>query len=172
MWRLLLCLLALAPGLAPADTAFAPTPYTAQQIREATRSGRTYEFLVERPDAQPARRRMRFTAVTSAGAIVERAMFDEKAKVWGEPTRTHTSWDEMRDHTKYPLAAATIEADTITIPAGTFACRRYTVVEAGDGRTIAWFANGLPGPPVKLRKEAAGRLVMTMTLHRYAPGGH
>ena len=162
------CLAACATLATEPEVAFAPTPYTSQQIRDATRVGRTYEFLVERPDAPPARRRMVFVAVRSDGATVERVMIDDKGRI-SEANLTDSTWEEMRDHAKYPKAATTIEAIAATTPAGTFRCRRYTVVEAGEGRTVACFADDLPGPPVQLRKEVAGRVVMTMTLLRYDP---
>ena len=152
---------------------FAPTPYTAQQIRDATHVGRTYEFLIERPDGPAARRRMVFVAVTRERATVESVMIDDKGKISGEPKRTDSTWEELRDHAKYPKAATTIATATATTPAGTFPCHRYMVVEAGEGgvtRTVALFADELPGPPVELRKEVAGRLAITMTLLRHDPG--
>jgi hypothetical protein len=156
------------------SVAWAPTPYTAEQIREATRVGRTYEYLVERPGAAPARRRMVFVAATPERTTTEFTMFDAATGTsLGPPERTDSTYAELRDHARYPKAATTIEATSVVLPAGTFACRRYTVVRAGEGgenRTVACFADALPGPPVQLRRETGGRLTMTMTLLRYEPG--
>src|SRR5829696_969798 len=156
------------PAEPQADTA--PTPYTAAQIRDATKVGRTYEFVIERPDGPPARRRMVFVAVTPQRATFESVMIDHKGVAAASPERGEATWEELRDHAKYPKAATTIEAATATTPAGTFSCRRYTVVEngpTGETRTIACFADELPGPPVEMRKEVGGKMVMTMSLLRH-----
>jgi hypothetical protein len=169
--RALLLPLAAAFVVAAAEVAFAPTPYTAQQIREATRVGRTYEFLMERPGAPPMRRRLTFVAVNADRATVERVMIDGAGRVT-ESTRDDSTWEEMRQHAQYPQASTTIEPVTVTTPAGTFRCHRYTVVEARkdeEARTVASFADDLPGPPVLMRKEVAGKTVMTMTLLRHDP---
>ena len=116
---------------------------------------------------------MVFVAVTEQRATFESTNYDAKGAA-GRPERSEASWEELRDHAKYPKTATTIDTATATTPAGTYACHRYTVVEPGDGgqetRTIAYFADELPGPPVELRKEVAGNLVMIMTLLRYEPG--
>ena len=159
---------------APAEPQTAPTPYTAAQIRDATRVGRTYEFVIERPDGPPTRRRMVFVAVSSQHATIESTLLDAKGAVSGPVERTESSWEELRDHAKYPKATTTIDTATATTPAGTFPCHRYTVVENAEGgetRTIACFADDLPGPPVELRKEIGGKMVMTMTLLRHDAGG-
>jgi hypothetical protein len=163
---------ASGPAAEPqADTA--PTPYTSAQIRDATKVGRTYEFVIERPDGPPARRRMVFVAVSADRATTESVMIDHKGVAAGAPERTEATWDELRDHAKYPKASTTIEKATATTPAGTFPCQRYTVLENGAGgetRTIACFADELPGPPVEMRKEVGGKMVMTMTLLRHDAG--
>jgi hypothetical protein len=157
----------------PAEDASAPTPYTAEQIRDATKVGRTYEFVIEKPDAPPERLRMKFVAVTAQGTTVESVPLDGTGKPTGKVERGDSTWAELRDHAKYPKAGTTIEEATTITPAGTFTCKRYTVVEqkpAGEARTVACFASDLPGPPVELRKEMGGQLVMTMSLLRHEAG--
>ena len=157
----------------PPEDRFAPTPYTAEQIRDATKVGRTYEFVIEKPDGPPLRTRMKFVAVTAQGATVEQVTLDGTGTPTGQVERGDSTWVEMRDHARYPKAGTTIEETTTITPAGTFACKRYTVVEQkpeGEARTIACFANDLPGPPVELRKELGGQMVTTMSLLRHEPG--
>lgn len=163
-----------APTTPPVpEDRFAPTPYTAEQIRDATKVGRTYEFITEKPEGPPQRTRMKFVAVTAQGATVEEVTLDGTGKPTGKTARGDSTWAELRDHAKYPKAGTTIEETTTITPAGTFACKRYTVVEQkpeGEARTIACFANDLPGPPVELRKEVGGQMVTTMSLLRHEPG--
>jgi hypothetical protein len=157
----------------PPEDPSAPTPYTAEQIRDATKVGRTYEFIIEKPDGPPERLRMKFVAVTAQGTTVESVPLDGTGKPKGEMKRAESTWAELRDHARYPKAGTTIEETTTITPAGTFACKRYTVVEqkpAGEERTVACFASDLPGPPVELRKEMGGQLVMTMSLLRHEVG--
>lgn len=162
-----------ASGPVSPDDGDAPTPYTAAQIRDACRVGRTYEFLIEKPGAPPVRRRMVFVAVSPELATVESVTLDDKGQALAAPERSEASWEELRRHAAWPRAATTIEVSSADTPAGTFPCKRYTVVEKKDGseeRTVACFAEQLPGPPVELRKEVGGKLVMTMTLLKHDPG--
>lgn len=151
----------------------APTPYTAEQIRAATKPGRAYEYLVERPGELPVRKRMVFVVVGADEATIASQMFDPHGVKAGEPEFTEATWEELRRHASFPREATTIADDRTETPVGTFDCKRYEVLEAlpdGERRTTFWFANGLPGAPVEIRVERAGEEVSRMTLLRYDPG--
>ncbi|MBK6513616.1 MAG: hypothetical protein IPM79_25025 [Polyangiaceae bacterium] len=155
------------------DAGRAPTPYTAEQIRAATPAGRTMTYLIESPGKLPTKQRFRFVAVDDEHATVATEILGDDGKVMGDPEVKISSWDDLRRHASYPREATTI-AQTVTVtPDDSFKCKRYTVVEAQpDGktkRTIACFANDLPGPPVELTVELDGALVMSMTLVKHEP---
>lgn len=156
------------------DAAFAPMPYTAAQIRAASGTGRTITFVIEAPDKPPSRKRIRFVASDDEHATLKSEILDADGKVVGEPEMSIASWDELRHHAAYPKATTTIVDAVAETPGGSFKCRRYTVIEKtpeGDKRTIACFANELPGPPVEMSVEVGGALVMSMSLLKNEPGG-
>lgn len=148
----------------------APTPYTADQIRDATRVGRSYEFRVEVPGQPTKRRLLTFTKVDDAGGDVRTDVLDDDGKVT-EPSKTnHAAWDELRRHAEFPKSLVTIsDAPAVTLPAGTFECLHYAVKEEGS-ESHFFFAKSLPGAPVLFYTEKGGARVMTTTLLRHTPG--
>ena len=151
----------------------APTPYTAKQIRSATHVGRSLTFVIETPDKPPVKQRFRFVDVDDERATIATEVLDEKDNVQGQPEMKISTWEELRKHASYPKTATTISAAVVETPAGSFPCKRYTVVEISAGsetRTVACFANELPGPPIEMTKEKDGKLVMSMTLLKHDPG--
>jgi hypothetical protein len=155
------------------DAGRAPTPYTAAQIRSASKAGRTYEFLIERPGELPIRNRVVFVIVTEDRATIASQLIDPHGEKIGEPELTETTWDELRRHGSFAIEATTITDDQTETPVGSFDCKRYVVVEqgpAGEQRRIFWFANDLPGAPVEAHLEQGGEVVSRTTLLRYEPG--
>ncbi|NUP12703.1 MAG: hypothetical protein HOW73_42225 [Polyangiaceae bacterium] len=154
------------------DAGRAPTPYTAAQIREANPAGRTLTYVIEAPDKAPIRQRFRFAAADDEHATIATEVLSEDGKVLGEPEMKISSWEELRHHASYPKEATTIADATAETPAGSFPCKRYTVIEQtdkGKKRTIACFAKDMPGPPVEMTVELDGALVMSMTLVKREP---
>lgn len=149
-------------------------PFTADQIRSATRVGRTYDFELESPAAPPSGLRLRFVEVTPTWTRLERSTVDQDGQPTA-PTRSSTvSWDELVRHAAWPLDATTIEPAHVTVPAGDFPDGLlYTVREVEGGRqkvTRAWFVKSMPGAPVVHVVEMNGVAVMKMRLVRYNPG--
>jgi hypothetical protein len=148
---------------------FLPTPYTAEQIREACPKGRTLEFAVTEDGHPPRVKRMVFVAVTDAEATVESTTLDKSGKVLEGPERSTAAWDELRRHAEFPVAETTTRDARTTVKAGTFDCRVYEV--KGDEGTLHTFhfARSLPGPPVLLEITRAGATTYRMELIRRAP---
>ncbi len=149
------------------DAGRAKTPYTKEQIRDATPEGRRMTFVMESPDKPPVQKRFRFLAVDDERATIITELLDQNGKTIGTPENASSTWEELRRHASFPIEATTIEEATAETPAGSFASWRYTVVEKteeGTKRTVAYFAKDLPGPPVDLTVETNGQLVMTMSL--------
>jgi len=160
------------PVLDP-DAGRAPTPYTAKQIRNATAVGRALTFIIETPDKPPVKQRFRFVDVDDEHATVATEILDEKGQVVGQPELKISTWEELRKHASYPKDATTITSAVVETDAGSFPCKRYTVVEISGGsetRTVACFADALPGPPIEMTKEKDGKLVMSMTLFKHEHG--
>lgn len=149
------------------------TPFTREQIRDATPEGRSLTFVLESPDKPPVQKRFRFLAVDDERATILTELLDQNGKTIGTPENASTTWEALRRHGSYPREGTTIDEATAETPAGSFECLRYTVVEpteeGGTKKTVAWFAKKLPGPPVDLSIEVDGQLVMTMTLLHFQP---
>lgn len=91
------------------------------------------------------------------------------ASAAGESTERTHSWAELATHSQFP-AQMTNRQDgvSVTVPAGTFDCTRYTVREPGGEVSVYEFAQGLAGPPVQMVQTVSGQERMRMSLVRRA----
>ena len=153
------------PSASPV-TEMAPTPYTADQIREASPAGRRYEWTHEEKGKPTTRRVVTFREVDGASAELETTVLDETGHTTGEAQRKRATGVELRDHASFPRQSVVISDETITVPAGTFDCRLYTVT-GGEVVSRFWFAKTLPGAPVRLVTTKGGEVVESRTLVRY-----
>jgi len=145
------------------DAAFAPLPYTVDELRKGCTEGRTITLIEEVPDKPPVKKRIRFMVVDDERATVVSDVLDEKDAPVGDPKTETATWNELRHHAAYPKDATTVSDATAETPAGTFPCKRYVVTD-GDTKTTACFATELPGPPVEMSVEKGGKLVMSLTM--------
>lgn len=151
------------------DAGRAPTPYTVDQLRKALVVGKQLTFVVEGPDKLPQQKRFRFVAADDEHVTVATELLGDDGKVLGQPEVEITTWDALRHHASYPVEATTISDATAEVPAGSFACKRYTVIERKDDaelRTVACFGLETPGPPLEMTVEKNGKLVLSMSLLR------
>jgi hypothetical protein len=147
------------PPSAGASAPF-PAPYTSDQIRDATRPGRSYTWRVEVAGKPPFEKVMTFTTVDATGADL----------VSGG-TAKRVTWDELRKHGEFPRAAVRTREEAITVPAGRYDCIVYVVADPAEGEVSQfYFAKAMPGAPVLFFTEKNGTRVMTSTLIQYAPG--
>lgn len=157
---------AKAEAKAPAGE-MAPPPFTAEQIRAATPDGRRYVFDLMLMEFGKLRREIVFRDPTETTVRIESKSLSAPGKPAKAETST-TSWAELVSHAAYPAAATTIEDTEVTVPAGTFAAKLYTIREDGkDGLpkvTQAWFAKALPGAPVKHVIQLGNRTDRVMLL--------
>jgi hypothetical protein len=86
-----------------------------------------------------------------------------------EPAERQHAWAELATHSQFP-AQMTPRDDSVsvTVPAGTFDCSRYTVREPGGEVSVFDFAAGMAGPPVQMVQTVAGQERMRMSLVRRA----
>jgi hypothetical protein len=153
------------PAPAAAPSAIAPQLFTLEQLRAGNPQGRTIELRME-VDGQPTKiEHWVFTAVDAENATIHAITRDEAGTVLADETGTST-WAELYKHGQFPADATTIEDNvSLTVPAGTFTTRLYTV-KAGDTTRRFWFAADLPGPPVQFTTEKAGKVVMRAQMLR------
>lgn len=147
-----------------------PTPFSAEEIRVGCPPGRTVRALVVRPDADPIVQVTRFVSGDAEGA--EQAFWTETPDGvrLSEPQRRRSTWLEFQGHASMPAASTRIDEEEIEIPAGRFACLRYTRVD-GDTVDTFWFARSAPGMPLKFDERVAGVLVFSSTAIENVPGG-
>jgi hypothetical protein len=161
-----------APPAPPAEM-LAP-PFTAQQIKAATKAGRSYRFRLEQKGQPVQIATMDFPAVTDTGCTMRQGVTDEKG-VEVEPAQSReATWDELARHASFPKANTTVREVEVTVPAGTFACTLYEVTLDGGYVSRFYFAKELPGPPVKIEmvsRQAPGDVVeQSMVLIEHRPG--
>ncbi|MEQ1503505.1 MAG: hypothetical protein ABMB14_14810 [Myxococcota bacterium] len=149
------------PAPAPVDDA-APRPYTADQLRAAMPVGTVIRYRITDPDGV-VENRMEVTAATDVSATITSVVTDAAGAVLRDEGAADSAWTELVDHAKFPAAATVIEDASVTVPAGTFAVKRYTVT-APDGVRVFDFAPALPGPPVRMTQSVGGQVVGTMEL--------
>ena len=133
----------------------APTPFSAAQIRAGCPEGRVTTFIVEQPGQPPSRQVTRFTRGDTQGTDYEMGTIGPDGAV-GVPRVSHATWRKLQEHASYPAAGTKITEETVTVPAGEFACWLYTVTTGNAVRKF-WFAKELPGPPVKVVATAGDR---------------
>ena len=149
-------------SITTAATDIAPQLFTVEQLRAGNPQGRIIEFRMEADGKPTTIEHWEFTAVDAENATIHAITRDESGTVLADETGTST-WTELHKHGQFPAAATTIEDNVqITVPAGTFTARLYTV-KAGDTTRQFWFATELPGPPVQFTTEQAGKVVQRAT---------
>jgi len=144
-----------------------PTPFSAQQIREACAPGRSNTFRVERQGDDPYVARWEFVDGDEDGADSLRWTESLEGLRLEAPSPSASRWSELQAHASYPASTTTIAVETIDIPAGRFECWVYTTELEGSEVARAWFAKDLPGPPVLVRSEVGGTIVFSSTLIRF-----
>lgn len=136
----------LGPGLAP-------TPFTADEIREGCRPGRlvTVEATA---DGQTTRSTNRYVSSDEEGGELERTVLDADGAVV-EREVIRVTWADLQSHAAFPADRTTIAPARLEMPMGQADCLLYTVSADGVTRRF-WFDTGRPGMPVRVETEEAG----------------
>ena len=139
-----------------------PTPFSAEEIRVGCPPGRTVRSLVIQPGSEPFVHVTRFVAGDAEGAEQESWTETPEGVRLTEPKRRRSTWLDFQGHASMPAATTEVDEEEIEIPAGRFACLRYTRRE-GDAVSTFWFARSAPGMPLKFEEHADGELVYSST---------
>jgi hypothetical protein len=145
-----------------------PTPFTANEIRDACQPGRTVRSLVEEEGAEPYVHVTRFVTATAKGAEQESWNEGLDGSPVSEPVRRQSTWIEFQEHASFPSATTHIDEETVEIPAGRFEMLRYTQRDGSAVRTF-WFAKSAPGMPLRFEERDGGRLVYRSTALENVP---
>jgi len=137
-----------------------PAPFTAEQIRDATKNGRTYRYKVEIPDKPPKEYTVTFRNVDQSGAEVHSGS--------GQPKRL--GWLALQQQEEFPKDRVSIRDEKLKTPAGKFECIVYQVIGQNDEIWTYYFAKKLPGAPVFFYCERHGKRLRTTTLVEHIPG--
>jgi hypothetical protein len=151
-----------APDAHSLEAGHHPTPFSAAEIRAASRRGRTVRQLVEVEGEPPATRVQEFVEVDDEGATrlvygvdPDGARVDEK--------RSRSTWLDLQRHASMPIATTTIDEVVLETPMGALDCLRYTARD-GDAIETFWFARTMPGMPVRTERVEKGRVVERVTM--------
>ena len=139
-----------------------PTPFSAEQIRDAFVPGRIVRSEVVTGDDPPTVHVRRGVRADDDVGVYAVWMERPDGEPLGEPEEHASTWLELQGHASMPIDATTVEAVTIEVPMGRFDGLLYTRV---DGETVDrfWFATALPGAPIRMEERVGGRLVYAST---------
>ena len=133
-----------------------PTPFTAEQIRDASPSGRLITTRMTDEAEAHTYWQSRFTECDEKGALIENRPVSSDGDLIGEAERARATWEQLRDHASFPGPATSISDEEITTELGPLQCHRYEV-ERGEATDLFWFASGRPGPPVRTATRHNGK---------------
>lgn len=136
----------LGPGLLP-------TPFTADEIRDATGAGKTIRMRMDAPDGTVAYRLNRFREADAEGATLDRWAEDAP----GEVVSNRVTWAELQGHAAFDADTTTVSTEVLGIPLGEVNCLRY---DTEDG--TFWFSLAHPGMPVQYESEGLRTTVVSI----------
>lgn len=149
-----------APAASKTKGAVLAAPFTWEQIRAATKNGRTYRYRVEIPGKPPKERVLTFTKVDENGAEIFSG---------GEAPR-RVGWPALQKDAEFPKDKVTTREESVKLPGGKFDCIVYEVRGSDGEMWTYFFAKSLPGAPVLFWTEQDGRRTKTTTLLQHIPG--
>lgn len=139
-----------------------PTPFSAEEIREGCPPGRTIRTLIVRAGEEPYVRVTRFSTGDEDGADQDSWNETPDGIRLTDIETGHSIWRELQGHASMPADRTNVTVEEIEIPAGRYACLRYTRTDE-DGVRDFWFAKSAPGMPLKFEQRVDGVTVFSST---------
>jgi hypothetical protein len=141
----------------------APTPFTADEIRDGCPAGRTIRLRVESVGETPFERVSRFVECDEWGAVLERSRFSLDGSPLAVPEVDRVTWRDLQAHASFPADRTTIDPERIDTAIGELDCLRFTVRD-GATEDVFWFAKDLPGMPIRSISRVDGKVVTTVSV--------
>jgi hypothetical protein len=141
----------------------APTPFSADEIRDGCPAGRTIGLLIELRDGDPYLTINRFVAVDDEGADHETESLTMDGEPMNETAKLRTKWIDFQSHASFPEKQTEIVTEVLETRMGDLRCKRYTVTD-GPTTDVYWFAEEKPGMPVKVETSGPGGVTYRMTM--------
>jgi hypothetical protein len=139
-----------------------PTPFTADEIRAGCQPGRTLRTRVVRAGHDEVVHVTRFVSADAEGAEQESWEETPEGTRLSDPQRRRSTWLGFQEHASFPAATTEVAEEEIEIPAGRFACLRYTSRD-GEGVSTFWFARTVPGMPLRFEERVHDVVVFSST---------
>lgn len=157
------------------ETELTSPHFSAEQIRAGMPVGTTLVFqtatfdtVVGTPIVGMETQEMQWEVVASGTAEMTMRYTQLGDPASAPMERVHT-WAELATHSQFPASMTTRkDGVSVSVPAGTFTCTRYTVREPGAELSVYDFAEGLAGPPIRMVQTVSGQDRMRMELLRRA----
>ncbi len=141
-----------------------PTPFSADQIREACGPGRRNVYRVTAAGSDPYINTWWFEDGDAEGADIVSVNSKVDGSPISGPNRRRSTWLELQRHASYPVATTTVSTVRVTTHAGEYDAWCFQSEEEDGTVTNASFARDLPGPPVLIVAEKAGEVVFRSEL--------
>ena len=130
---------------------YLPTPYTAEQIRDAWQVGFEVTTRTQSADGLVFSRTKVLEWSEEGFRMSDRAVSEAGVPTDEEVSYYSGSWAELRDHARFPVAKSSRERVQRDAPLGNLEGWLYRV-QGEDSESEFFFADGLPGPPVVYRQ--------------------
>jgi len=146
---------------------YAPTPFSAEEIRKGCPRNRKIVYQVETFGQPVVFQTMTFVTVSQQEVVVENVTKGVDGKRIGSRQMITGKWGDFQAHASFPQAKTMITRESYTVPAGTFDCWRYEVTTEKEGKSNIqryWFALDMPGPPICFEERLDGKLAYKMTM--------
>jgi hypothetical protein len=151
-----LLLMAAFAGILRAQETW-PTPYSADEIRDAWVEGFAIVTRTRTPDGVSTSR-TEVIEWTTEGAVIIDQQLDTTGAPKGEGTSISVSWEELRAHAVFSKETTSRLRQTRATPLGELNGWAYSTVD-GEDFTEFFFADGLPGPPAVYSQAVGGEIV-------------
>lgn len=162
---LLLLVVACRTTPTPPASDHAPRPFTAEQIRDATKAGAVWTYEVRQLRKPVVHQVTTVTAAGAEGATFQQVTYNQGGEAIGDPAVSTATWAELVAHATFPAAATTVSDTTVETPAGAFEAWLYEVAAPEKKQTKRfYFAKKRPGAPVLFEQQDAGETVFRMAL--------
>ena len=146
----------------------APTPFAAEEIREACAEGAFREYALTENN-QTRNLRMVFGPEVDGAAVVDTVILADDGTAATTMPGQPTPWSGLQAHASFPEAMTEITPCRHQVEAGKFEAWTY-VVSSPDGTVKTFiFARDLPGPPIDMITWRGGFQTQRMELVDYGP---